>query len=223
MPYVSHNADERKFPVDMVVIHYTGMPSAKDALERLCDDKAKVGAHYLIDTDGTIYPLIDEKKRAWHAGVSFWAGRTDINSCSVGIELVNKGHEFGYEPFPDAQITSLTALAADIVKRYGISPCRVLGHSDVAPTRKADPGELFPWKTLAAKGVGVWTDGFSPLKESRAAALGRIGYDATDESAAMTAFCRHFYPQAVVETVGADKIDGRLSAVADVFDRLTRR
>ncbi len=141
-----------------LVVHYTGMQSCAQALERLCDAKAEVSAHYLIDEDGTIYRMVDENMRAWHAGVSFWHGQRDINSTSVGIEIVNPGHEYGYRAFPDVQIAAFADLAREIMQRHGITAQDVLGHSDVAPGRKTDPGELFPWQSLAARGIGLWPE-----------------------------------------------------------------
>ena len=135
----------------MILLHYTGMKTAQEALDRLCDPAAEVSAHYTIDEDGTIYHMVDEDKRAWHAGVSEWKGETDINSASIGIELVNPGHEFGYREFPTAQMEALANLCKDIIARQPIET--VLGHSDVAPERKQDPGELFDWKWLAKQGV----------------------------------------------------------------------
>lgn len=151
--YSSSNYNERADSVDpsMIVIHYTGMKNAEVALRRLCDPIAEVSAHYVIDEDGTLYQLVDEDKRAWHAGVSLWEGETDINSISIGIELVNPGHEFGYREFPLAQMQVLALLCKDIMGRHFIKT--VLGHSDVAPGRKIDPGELFDWKWLAENGV----------------------------------------------------------------------
>ena len=143
---------------DMVLIHYTGMETAGAALDRLQDPEAKVSAHYLIDEEGRAFALVPEFERAWHAGVSSWHGETDVNSLSIGIELANKGHEFGYPDFPDAQIRTLLDLMADIFSRWPISPARVVGHSDVAPGRKADPGEKFPWKRLADAGFALWVD-----------------------------------------------------------------
>jgi N-acetylmuramoyl-L-alanine amidase len=145
----SPNWDERKLPITMVVLHYTGMPTADEALERMCDPEAKVSAHYMIDEDGTVTSLVPEDKRAWHAGRSYWRGITDVNSASVGIELVNPGHEFGYRPFTDDQMVGLMPLLADIIERYDIPRANVVGHSDVAPARKQDPGELFDWERLA--------------------------------------------------------------------------
>ena len=152
----SPNHDERPDGIDMLVLHYTGMKSAEEALARLCDPEAKVSAHYTIDRDGRVYRHVPEERRAWHAGVSYWAGERNINGCSIGIELVNPGHEFGYEPFPKPQIGALLDLAGDIMERRAIPPARVLGHSDVAPARKEDPGELFPWAHLAEFGIGLW-------------------------------------------------------------------
>jgi N-acetylmuramoyl-L-alanine amidase len=139
--------------VKMIVIHYTDMKTAQDALNRMCDKKAEASAHYMIDLDGTIYQLVEEEKRAWHAGVSFWDGETDVNSISIGIELVNKGHSNGYHPFPQEQMQSLIKLCKDIKTRYEIPAENIVGHSDVAPDRKQDPGHLFDWEMLAKNGI----------------------------------------------------------------------
>lgn len=154
----SPNFNDRKANhVDMIIMHYTGMKTAEDALNRMCDPESEVSAHYMIDEDGTVYVLVEEDKRAWHAGVSYWEGRNDINSHSIGIELVNPGHEWGYREFPNIQIQALIELCHDIFKRHPIKPEYVLGHEDVAPTRKQDPGELFPWRELALEhNIGVW-------------------------------------------------------------------
>jgi N-acetylmuramoyl-L-alanine amidase len=140
----SPNHDERKLGVDLLLLHYTGMKTAADARARLIDPAAKVSSHYLVDEDGGIAQLVPEARRAWHAGLSSWKSVTDINSCSVGIEIVNPGHEFGYRDFPEAQIEAVIALCRDIVARHSIPARRVLAHSDVAPARKEDPGERFP-------------------------------------------------------------------------------
>src|SRR6195952_2802969 len=145
----SPNFDERTSPVSILVLHYTGMVDAASAIARLADPEAKVSAHYLIAEDGQIVRMVDESKRAWHAGKSHWRGLDDINSASIGIELVNPGHEFGYRPFPEAQIDALIPLVASIVERHGITRGNIVGHSDIAPARKQDPGELFPWARLA--------------------------------------------------------------------------
>ena len=160
----SPNHGERKSAIDMIVLHYTGMKSGEDALARLTDPSAKVSSHYLVYEDGRIDQLVPEARRAWHAGLSVWKGITDINSCSIGIEIVNPGQEFGYRDFPDAQIDAVIALCRDIVARHKIPPARVLAHSDIAPQRKQDPGEKFPWGRFAASGVGLWVEP-SPLRE----------------------------------------------------------
>jgi len=209
----SPNHDARPAAVDMLVLHYTGMKTAEEALARLCDPSAKVSAHYTIDTKGCVYRHVPEERRAWHAGASFWAGEANVNGRSIGIELVNPGHEFGYVPFTEDQIASLIDLAQGIVARHAIAPARVLAHSDVAPARKTDPGELFPWRRLAKSGIGLWP---SPLPlggalssgEARqgegafAAALARFGYGVPPEvdvplEAVVTAFQRHFRPSCI--------------------------
>ena len=191
----SPNQDARPdgTPIDMLVLHYTGMTDAAVALSRLCDPAAKVSAHYTIDEDGAIYAHVPEDRRAWHAGVSFWAGESNINSRAIGIELVNPGHEFGYRPFAEAQIGALITLCHGILMRHAIASARVLGHSDVAPMRKTDPGELFPWERLARAGIGLWPEKI--LSDLTADALPRYGYDpgaAPDKL--ILAFQRHFRP-----------------------------
>lgn len=201
----SPNQDERPEGVtpDLLVLHYTGMRTAAEALERLCDPNAKVSAHYTIDEDGTIYAHVPEARRAWHAGVSFWAGVSNVNACSIGIELVNPGHEFGYRSFPDAQIEALIDLVADIRRRQPIAAHRIVGHSDVAPARKRDPGELFPWEQLADFGIGLWPG--TPTRHLRGPvddALALFGYGTPPFvdwpiEATVEAFQRRFRPQAV--------------------------
>ncbi|HEX8470014.1 MAG TPA: N-acetylmuramoyl-L-alanine amidase [Brevundimonas sp.] len=164
----SPNFDVRRGLPDMLVLHYTGMASGEAALARLRDPSAKVSAHYLVEEDGRIFALVPEERRAWHAGRGVWQGETDINTASIGIEIVNPGHEFGYRAFPDAQIEAVIALTADIRSRWCITDARIIAHSDMAPKRKHDPGELFPWKRLAQAGHGLW---FEPALE-RIAALG---------------------------------------------------
>lgn len=154
----SPNFDDRTLPVSLLILHYTGMESGEAALTRMRDPEAKVSAHYMVFEDGTIARLVDEDKRAWHAGVSEWAGETNINSASVGIEIVNGGHDYGLPDFPDVQINAVIALSKAVMKRHAIHPKNVLGHSDIAPDRKQDPGEKFPWQGLAAAGVGMWPD-----------------------------------------------------------------
>jgi N-acetylmuramoyl-L-alanine amidase len=141
---------------EMLIIHYTGMADNQEAIKRLCNPGSRVSAHYVIDDVGRCFQLVDESYRAWHAGVSSWAGNNDINSCSIGIELCNPGHEHGYKRFPKKQIATLLGLGKDILARHSILPQFVLGHSDVAPTRKLDPGEFFDWRHLANNGIGIW-------------------------------------------------------------------
>lgn len=154
LPSPNHGPRAEGKPVDMLILHYTGMPSADGALAWLRNPRSVVSCHYFVFEDGRIAQLVDESERAWHAGVSSWDGETDINSRSIGIEIVNPGHEFGYRPFPEVQIDAVIALCGDILSRHAIPPERVLAHSDVAPLRKEDPGELFPWDRLADAGIG---------------------------------------------------------------------
>jgi N-acetylmuramoyl-L-alanine amidase len=205
----SPNFDERSSPVWMIVLHYTGMQDAASAIQRLCDPEAKVSSHYLVTEEGKVLRLVDEGKRAWHAGRSHWRGITDVNSASVGIEIVNPGHEFGYRPFPEEQIDALIPLVHDIKERHGITRGNVVGHSDVAPARKQDPGELFPWYRLAKQRIALprptknlmdpgWADAGFLL------ALERFGYDVTDSLAATVAFQRRFRPELVDGTIDAE-------------------
>jgi N-acetylmuramoyl-L-alanine amidase len=219
-PYRSPNFGPRPagVPVDMLVLHYTGMPTAEAALARLCDPAAKVGAHYVIDEDGAVHALIDEAMRAWHAGESFWRGETDINGRSIGIELVNPGHEFGCRPFPEAQMTALIDLARSILGRHPIPPANVVGHSDVAPRRKTDPGELFDWPRLAAAGIGRWPDGAAPADDRDGPGLlTAVGYETVDIEKTVMAFQRHFRPSLVDGTMDADTL-GRLRILAAESD-----
>lgn len=164
----SPNFDARRNLPDMLVLHYTGMRTAEAAIARLRDPDAKVSAHYVVDEDGSILRLVPEERRAWHAGRGVWQGETDVNAASIGIEIVNPGHEFGYRDFPEAQVQAVIALVADIRTRWSIPDARFIAHSDLAPDRKEDPGELFPWKRLAREGHGLW---FEPAGD-RIAALG---------------------------------------------------
>ncbi len=208
-PAPSPNFDARApgAAIDILLIHYTGMPDAEGALQRLRDPAARVSAHYLIDEAGAVFALVAEEARAWHAGVSFWAGETDINSRSIGIELVNPGHEFGYRDFPEPQMAALIGLSRAILSRHPIPAARVLGHSDVAPARKQDPGERFDWARLAASGIGLYPPpNLPPLDtpgwDAFADALARFGYGfmgagggAGGAGPAVTAFRRHFRPE----------------------------
>ena len=190
----SPNHDDRGgAPIDMLVLHYTGMTSGAAALERLCDVEARVSAHYTIDEDGTVYRHVPEDRRAWHAGVSHWAGISNVNARSIGIELVNPGHEYGYRAFPDVQVAALIRLSQGIVMRHPVATSQVLAHSDVAPARKEDPGELFPWEKLAAAGIGLWPQGIAG--EVGPEGLVRYGYDPdAPQDKVITAFQRHFRP-----------------------------
>ena len=209
----SPNFDERTTSVSILVLHYTGMPDAAGAIGRLTDPASKVSSHYVVAEDGQVLRLVDEEKRAWHAGKSHWRGIDNINSASVGIEIVNPGHEFGYRPFPEAQIDALIPLISEIIGRHAITRGNVVGHSDIAPARKQDPGELFPWYRLAKLRLALprptrnlmdpqWSDAGFLL------ALARFGYDVTDELAAVVAFQRRFRPELLDGT-----IDGECRAI----------
>ena len=209
----SPNWDERALPVSMVVLHYTEM-EREAALQRLTDPDAKVSAHYFIAEDGEVVRLVDEDKRAWHAGASYWRGHKDVNSASVGIELDHPGHGLGYREFADAQIEALVPLLNDIVRRHDIPRANVVGHSDVAPARKTDPGELFPWDRLAEYrlclprpeklelGDPFDNDGAFYL------ALERFGYDISDGRKAVEAFQRRWRPEKI-----DGEIDGQVRAI----------
>ena len=234
----SPNHNDRYAPPDVLVLHYTGMPSGQAALERLQDPEAKVSAHYLVEEDGRIFALVAEERRAWHAGVAYWRGERDINDRSIGVEIVNPGHEFGYRPFPPAQIAAVIGLLGEIRARWAIPDNRILGHSDVAPERKQDPGELFPWRTLAMAGHGLWTDepggaedDSSPQRAqgeglgATRRALAAIGYEPAiggAADAAMTAqviaFQRHWSPHRVDGLVDRQTL-ARLEAIAALSQR----
>lgn len=194
----NHDARPQGGPIDILVLHYTGMKTADEALARLTDPVARVSAHYTIGSDGRVFAHVPEDRRAWHAGASYWSGERNVNARSIGIELVNPGHEFGYMPFPREQIGALIDLARGILGRHPIPTHRVIGHSDVAPARKTDPGELFPWKQLAEFGVGLWPSG-NGVNDRAAGDLARFGYGLppeveTPEATVITAFQRHFRP-----------------------------
>lgn len=219
-------------PPDMIVLHYTGMQSGEAALKQLCSPASKVSAHYVVFEDGRVVQCVPEDRRAWHAGVSFWAGETDVNSRSIGIEIVNPGHEFGYAEFPLRQIAAVISLCKSILTRRGpIAADRVLAHSDVAPMRKQDPGEKFPWQLLSDSGVGHWVRpapveidggvlkfgdrGESVMRLQRA--LRDYGYGLADTGvydeatrAVVAAFQRHFRP-------------ARVDGIADASTVLTLR
>lgn len=215
--------------IDILVLHYTGMQTGTAALERLCDPESSVSAHYLIKEDGRIFRLVDENKRAWHAGRGCWQECTDVNSRSIGIEIVNPGHEFGYRPFPDAQIRSVIALCQDILTRHAIPADRIIAHSDMAPDRKEDPGELFPWDRLAQNGIGLWPDACLPANANDTPVaenssfdhlLDRIGYGPVDEGSAeqrlkrYIAFQRHWR-----QTDISGRVDRQCLEIAHSLDR----
>lgn len=222
-PSPNHDARAEGAAIDMLVLHYTGMPTGADALARLIDPNAKVSAHYMIEEDGRVFRLVPEARRAWHAGTAYWRGVRDINSRSIGVELVNPGHEFGYRDFPEAQMQALETLAKEIVARHAIPAINVVGHSDVAPQRKIDPGERFDWRRLARAGVGLWpADDLWPIVEAPTVSHGErdrivaetqenlasYGYEATHSAVldaatvkVVEAFQRHFR---------ARMVDGRI-------------
>jgi N-acetylmuramoyl-L-alanine amidase len=213
----SPNHDEREFATDILLLHYTGMTSTAAAIARLCDPDAKVSAHYVVDEDGIIVQLVPEARRAWHAGQSSWEGVTDINSRSIGIEISNPGHDYGYPDFPEPQIAAVIALCRDLIERHRFRADRVLAHSDVAPLRKWDPGEKFPWERLHRAGIGAWVEPV-PVMPGMVLALHDVlpevallqaglrvygyGIEATgiyDEATAavVAAFQRHFRPACI--------------------------
>lgn len=218
-PSPNHDSRPEGVPVDMLVLHYTGMQSGAAALERLRDPAAKVSSHYLVEEDGRVFALVTEDRRAWHAGLSWWRGHVSLNDRSIGIEIVNPGHEWGYRAFPEVQIAAVIGLCRTILGHHPIPPRNVVAHSDIAPSRKEDPGELFPWPQLAAAGIGLWP-GEAPAAVDEVPALGpgvagdgvralratlrRIGYQVAPEGAVdaplatvLTAFQRHWAPHRI--------------------------
>ena len=211
----SSNHDERGCPVDTLILHYTGMKTAQDAIDRLRDPASQVSAHYLVDEDATVFRLVQEHRRAWHAGVSHWRGHAALNGRSIGVEIVNPGHQWGYRDFPVLQLAAVCDLCLSILVRHHIPSRNVVAHSDVAPDRKEDPGERFDWRALAQNGVGLWPDDAPDLGTTGAirdavtlrpvrAALAEIGYRVAAEgsldpalSGVLRAFQRHWRPEAV--------------------------
>jgi len=213
----SPNQDERPAgtPIDMLILHYTGMRSAQEAIDRLRDRAARVSSHYVVDEDGTVLRLVPEEKRAWHAGLSYWRGHTELNSRSIGIEIVNPGHEWGYRDFPVLQLAAVCDLSLDVLSRHPIPARNVVAHSDVASDRKEDPGERFDWQSLAVNGVGLWPEespdlgtgdirrDIASLQDVRSA-LVEVGYRVAGEggfdaelATVLRAFQRHWRPEAV--------------------------
>lgn len=216
-PSPNHGPRPEGARVELVVLHYTGMPNAEAALSRLTDPASGVSAHYTVDEDGTVYAHVPEELRAWHAGVSRWQGRDDVNSRSVGIEIVNPGHEFGYRPFPGVQMRAVADLTRSVLVRHELGPEAVVAHSDIAPSRKRDPGELFDWPWLASRGIGVWPlagsgDDASAQADEVAALLSRIGYD-SGEPLAIAAFQRRYRPERITGDADTETV-ARLRMVA---------
>jgi N-acetylmuramoyl-L-alanine amidase len=241
-PSPNHSERKNGMTPDMIVLHYTGMRDNEAALRQLCTPQAEVSSHYVVMQDGYIVQLVAEARRAWHAGVSSWGGETDVNSCSIGIEIANPGHDHGYPDFPKRQIAAVTALCRSILTRHQIPPDRVLAHSDVAPTRKQDPGEKFPWKVLADSGIGLWVKPapMTPagpifvLGESNSAIeemqrlLSKFGYgvsatgylDGTTRDA-VAAFQRHFRPARIDGVIDPSTIDTLKALLALRDERLS--
>ncbi|MBL4617791.1 MAG: N-acetylmuramoyl-L-alanine amidase [Robiginitomaculum sp.] len=213
----------------MLVLHYTGMQDAKSAITRLCDAKAKVSAHYVIDEAGQVFALVAEESRAWHAGIAHWRGVTDINNISIGIEIVNGGHDFGLHEFPHAQISAVIKLCQDILQRHDISPANIVGHNEIAPNRKLDPGEKFPWEKLARSGIGIWPEPKSQttiidLDEAKTC-LQAIGYDVQNndisgepEHCLLSEFQRRYRPQQV-DGLLDQQTSSLLRQIADLTNR----
>ncbi len=236
LPSPNHDARPAGTPIDILVLHYTGMVSAQAALDRLRDPVAHVSSHYVVEEDGKIWAMVDERRRAFHAGASFWRGHTGLNDRSIGIEIVNPGHEFGYRDFPVLQLAVVCDLCLSILSRHPIPPRNVVAHSDIAPDRKQDPGEKFDFEGLARNGVGLWPAGVpdrgtgetvrdaASLREVRAG-LGVIGYRVAPEggldpalSSVLRAFQRHWRPEAVTGQADAGTLT-RLLAVARMCGR----
>jgi N-acetylmuramoyl-L-alanine amidase len=208
---------------DILLLHYTGMKSTQAALERLCDPAARVSSHYLVFEDGRIFQLVPETQRAYHAGASSWERTTDINSRSIGIEIGNKGHDFGCPEFSEPQIAAVVALCRDIVARRSIAACRVLAHSDVAPDRKRDPGEVFPWRRLAEAGVGLWVEP-EPLVDGAMLRAGDRGEEVANLQRALADYGYGMAPSGIYDAATQEIViafqrhfrPGRVDGIADV-------
>ncbi len=219
----SLNFDERRHSLSMLVLHYTGMRTGSAALERMCDPKSKVAAHYMVEEDGRIFQLVDESKRAWHAGVGSWCSLEDVNSRSIGIEIVNGGHDYGLPEFSDVQVRSVVELCLEILGRHSISADNIVGHSDISPGRKLDPGEKFPWRSLAENGVGLWPDdGSVALSVGHLQMLSAIGYgisaqpDAQEIRDFVIAFQQRWMPEGVTGEACVDTLC-RISQIAELY------
>ena len=218
---ISQNQDGRGEPprIDMLVLHYTGMMTAAAALDRLCNPAARVSAHYVVEENGAIWRLVPERHRAFHAGRSCWEGESDLNTVSIGVEIVNPGHEWGYRPFPAEQMTAVEQLCCDILSRNPIRPHRVVGHSDIAPDRKSDPGELFDWPRLARAGVGIWPQAPPDIARGRGRGIGVVERAAALADLAAIGYCVRPDTEAVVVAAfqrrfRPERWDGRLDAEA---------
>lgn len=214
-PSPNHEPRPAGAGVDVLILHYTGMRSGPEALARLCEPAAIVSSHYLVEEDGRVFRLVPEGLKARHAGVSHWRGQSALNATSIGIEIVNPGHEWGYRHFPAMQMAALADLCLEILARHPISARNVVGHSDVAPDRKQDPGEFFDWEGLAANGIGLWPQRDGPAEGDPLTLLGRIGYR-TDLplEVLITAFQRHWRQEGVDGRVDAGTL-ARLRSVAE--------
>ncbi len=228
----SPNQDDRDpgARIDTIVLHYTGMKTAAEAIDLLCSPEARVSSHYVVEEDGSVWQLVDEAKRAWHAGISFWRGQENLNHVSIGIEIVNPGHDWGYRDFPALQMAAVADLCLRIMARHPIAQRNIVAHSDIAPDRKQDPGERFDWRGLAQEGIGLWPDCVpdlgtgQPVRDAASLrdvrrALSEIGYRVEAEGAldpalstVLRAFQRHWRPEAI--TGQADS--GTLARLAGV-------
>lgn len=235
LPSPNHDARPAGVPIDMLILHYTGMRSGQAAIDRLRDPQARVSSHYVVEEDGAVFRLVPEDRRAWHAGVSWWRGHAELNARSIGIEIVNPGHEWGYRDFPALQMAAVCDLCLEILGRHPIPARNVVAHSDVAPERKQDPGENFDWQGLAQNGVGLWPEGVAdrgiggaprdaaglgPVRQ----ALATIGYrvaphGALDSplAAVLRAFQRHWRPEAITGEADAGT-QARLFALLRVIE-----
>ena len=213
----SPNQDGRGgIAIDTLLLHYTGMRTGQDAVDRLRDPASRVSSHYVVEEDGLVWRLVPEERRAWHAGVSFWRGHHALNDRSVGIEIVNPGHEWGYRAFPALQMASVCELCLGILARHAIPAVNVVGHSDVAPDRKQDPGELFDWRGLAANGVGIWPEDGAGAVDDVPGALAAIGYPVPDVATTVRAFQRRWRPGQVTGEADAGT-RARLGAVLAAY------
>ena len=231
LPSPNQDARPEGVPIDTLILHYTGMQTAQAAIDRLRDPAAHVSSHYVVDEDGTVLRLVPEARRAYHAGVSYWRGKTELNGCSIGIEIVNPGHEWGYRDFPVLQLAAVCDLCLEILSRHAIPARNIVAHSDVAPDRKEDPGEKFDWEGLARNGVGLWPQDVPDLGTGDAVrdagrlrdvrrVLGEIGYRVAPEgprdpalATVLRAFQRHWRPEAVTGQADAGTL-ARLLGVA---------